>query len=952
MDRGRQAASDLFLAAARLSLGTPMDSSAPLPAGTVTFLFTDIEGSTGLWEREPDAMRLALARHDALLRAAIETNNGYVFKTVGDAFCAAFSTASDALDAALALQQSLRSIHLSTVAVASGVVLRVRVALHTGAAELREGDYFGPALNRVARLLAAAHGGQVLLSAVTQGLVQDELPPAASLKDLGSHRLRDLQRPEQVFQLLHPSLPADFPPLQSLDAMPNNLPQQVTSFIGREQEMAAVKQRLASARLVTLTGAGGSGKTRLSLQVAADVLDRYPDGVWLVELAPLSDPNRVLQTVATVLGVREEPDVPPIQALVRHLKPKRLLLTLDNCEHLLSACAELVATVLRHCPQATILASSREGLGIVGENLYRVPSLSLPDPEHLASGRADLLSSLTQYEAVRLFIDRATAVQPTFSVSDSNAPDVAEICHRLDGIPLAIELAAVRVRALPVEQIASRLDDRFRLLTGGSRTALPRQQTLRALIDWSHDLLSAPERILLRRLSVFAGGWALEAAEAVCRGDEIEAWEVLDLLTALVDKSLVLYEEPDTGEAGGGEARYRFLETVRQYSRERLLEAREVEAVRGRHLDFFLRLAEEAEPKLQGPEQVECLERLERELDNLRAALEWSEAAEGGTEAALRLVAATRWFWYLRYHRREGLQWLEQALARSTSEVTAVRAKALHEAALLSGPSGEPPEKGEAFYQESLAIYQKLGDQKGLALLPRGEEGVALAREVGDKAILAQQLLWMSLALRDQLDWKRMEAAAEESLALSQELGNTIHIAAGYRQLGRVAMHRGDYSRARACFSEDLTRTRLLGDVEGVAIALGNLADVAIQEEDYPRAQALCAERLALARKMGHQWHTVHTLERLVMVALAQQQAERAVRLFGAVQACRDSTGDAFGVQAWRVATGSPHVDEQSIAPARAILGEDAFEAVLQEGRAMSVEQAIAYALEEGESVR
>src|SRR5262245_42819181 len=615
--------------------GEPMDATTSLPTGTVTFLFTDIEGSTQLWEQHPDAMRLALARHDACLNAAIESNGGHVFKTVGDAFCAAFATAPDALDAALAAQQTLRALQPSAVATAAGLALKVRIALHTGAAEARGGDYFGPALNRIARLLAIGHGGQVLLSQTTADPVHEELPPHASLRPLGSHRLRDLQRPEQVYQLLHPELPADFPPLKSLDALPNNLPRQLTRFIGREQAIVEVKRLLASSALLTLTGSGGCGKSRLALQVGADLLEEYADSVWLVELAALSDPERVPQTVATALGVRELPGRPLIQTLIDSLCPKQLLLLLDNCEHLLSACTQLTERLLQACPQVRVLASSREALGLLGEQSYRVPSLSLPDPRQLPPWER-----LPEFEAVQLFTDRAVLSQASFAVTEANAAAVVAVCRRLDGIPLAIELAAARVKALPVEKLNERLDDMFRLLTGGSRTALPRQQTLRALIDWSYDLLSPPERALLRRLSVFAGGWTLEAAEAVCVGDGIEGWEVLDLLTSLVEKSLVLYEE------GEGEGRYRLLETVRQYARDRLLEAGESEAAREQHCDWFLALAEEAEPQLW--REVAWVERLEREHDNLRTALEWCAASS--PETGLRLAGALHWFWHIRGH--------------------------------------------------------------------------------------------------------------------------------------------------------------------------------------------------------------------------------------------------------------------------------------------------------------
>jgi class 3 adenylate cyclase len=493
-----------------------------LPTGTVTFLFTDIEGSTRLWETHPHGMRRALARHDALAADIVARHDGVLVKPrgEGDSLFCVFDRATDALTAACALQRALLAEPWHDYAKAEGerqktpavFSLRVRMALHTGEANQRDGDYYGPAINRCARLRAIGHGGQVLLSGVTFDLVRDHLPPRVTLEDRGQHGLKDLERrPEQVYQVRHPDLPAEFPPLKSQNNLPNNLPMQVTSFVGRDREMAEIKRHLVHSRLVTLTGSGGTGKTRLSLQVAADLLDAFRDGAWLVELAPLSEPNLVPQTAATALGVREEPGRAIAQTLIDYLRDKTLLLVLDNCEHVLDAAAQLTHAVLTGDSGVRILASSREALGIAGEQTYRVPSLSVPDPNQRPS-----LESLSQYVAVRLLIDRALLSQPAFTVTNNNAPAVAQICFRLDGIPLAIELAAARVKAMPVEKIAERLDDRFRLLTGGSRTALPRHQTLRASIDWSYDLLDEKEKVLLRRLSVFAGGWTLETAEKVC----------------------------------------------------------------------------------------------------------------------------------------------------------------------------------------------------------------------------------------------------------------------------------------------------------------------------------------------------------------------------------------------------------------------------------------------------
>ena len=484
---------------------------ANLPIGTVTLLFTDIEGSTGLWEKDAAWMSRALAAHDLLARHAVESCHGTVVKMTGDGMHAVFDDALDALAATLALQRAL-----ADPAATHGMALRVRCGLHMGVVERRDNDYFGNAVNRAARIMSVAHGGQMLLSRDVAACVREILPAAVSLLDLGKVRLKDLSTPEDVYQVVHPDLRQEFPALRSLEAVPNNLPQQATSFIGRETELAELRRLLAGTRLLTLTGSGGCGKTRLGLQLAAEALEQFPDGAWLVELAPLADPGLVPQTAATVLGLKEEPGKPIIQTLATHLKDKRALLLLDNCEHLLDGCAQLADTLLRQCPPVTLIASSREALGVGGEQAYRVPSLSLPDPKQLHTP-----ASVAPFEAVQLFIERALLVRSDFQVSEQNAATLASICHRLDGIPLAIELAAARVRSLSVKEINSKLDHRFRLLTGGSRVALPRQQTLRSLIDWSYDLLKGPEQLLLQRLSVFAGGWTLEAAERVCAGDSV-----------------------------------------------------------------------------------------------------------------------------------------------------------------------------------------------------------------------------------------------------------------------------------------------------------------------------------------------------------------------------------------------------------------------------------------------
>lgn len=564
-----------------------------LPTEMVTFLFTDIEGSTRLWEQFPEAMRQSLARHDALLSGAITRWNGVVFNTMGDGFCAAFSEAGNALGAALDIQRALR-----VEAWGATGPLRVRVALHIGPVEPRDGDYFGPTTNRADRLLDAGYGGQILLSEAMQEQVRAALPPDVTLCDLGEHRLKDLVRHERIFQVLAPDLPAEFPPLRSLDIQPNNLPPQRSSFVDRVSEMAEVRRLLTGSaasgnrqserepvtrlsengrgtRLLTLTGPGGCGKTRLALQAAADLLGAYPDGVWLVEFAEIADPDLVPQAVAQALNVRAEPGRAPLGTLTDFLYPKRLLLLLDTCEHLIAACAALANALLLSCPKLHILATSREALGIAGETAWRVPPLPLLDAQTVPT-----VENLQTSPAVQLFVERATEVQPDFALTAENAPAVARLCSRLDGLPLALELAAAQLDTLSVEPLAARLDASFSLPADRGVEMPPRQQTLAATLDWSYHLLSEPEQVLLRRLAVFAGSFTLEAVEAICTVETAGALcliavdDALILLLQLVDKSLVGVEEQ------GSEARYRLLETTRQYCLAKLAEAGETEALR------------------------------------------------------------------------------------------------------------------------------------------------------------------------------------------------------------------------------------------------------------------------------------------------------------------------------------------------------------------------------------
>jgi predicted ATPase/class 3 adenylate cyclase len=603
------------------------------PSGTVTFLFTDIEGSTQRWERYRERMASAVGRHDALMRAAIAAHDGDVFKTVGDAFCSAFATASDAAATAIDAQRALLAEDFSAI---DGLL--VRMALHTGTANERDGDYFGQAVNRVARLLAIGHGGQVLVSATTADLLQGEMPTGSSLRDLGARALKDLARPERVYQVVAPDLRTTFPELRSLDALPNNLPLQLTSFVGRERDVAEIEKLLQANRLVTLVGSGGAGKTRAAIEAGARVVDAIADGVWLVELAPISDPSLVTATIARVLDIRESTSSSPLETLVAHLKERHLLLILDNCEHVIDAVRSVAGAILRNCPEVRILATSRASLNIAGEHVSRLPSLAVPP-----AGKDTTAKAALPYGAVELFTDRAVAADARFALTDANARFVSEICQRLDGIPLAIELAAARVSVLSPRQLAQRLDERFRVLTGGDRSALPRHQTMRALIDWSYDLLGERERSLFRKLSIFASGFTLEGAGIVGGDETRDEIEALDLVSSLVDKSLVQAEP-------GEDSRYRMLESTRQYARERLSEHGEFDISANRHLAYVSELVKRAGEEYESSMSGVAVTRLVVELEDVRGALDWAVRQRDAAAAADLFLASRLWI-HLGLHR-------------------------------------------------------------------------------------------------------------------------------------------------------------------------------------------------------------------------------------------------------------------------------------------------------------
>jgi predicted ATPase/class 3 adenylate cyclase len=906
-----------------------------LPSGTVTFLFTDIEGSTQLWEKHPEAMQDALAKHDSILREAIELNGGTVIKTTGDGIHSVFEKAIDGVNAALSIQRALQEP-------ICGLTIKARMGLHSGEADVRAGDYHGQSLNRAARLMAAGHGGQVLLSSVTADLAREHLPADVSLLDLGEHRLKDLVRPEHIFQLLVPDLTSEFPPLATLDALPNNLPPQLTSFIGREREMQEVRRLLTSARLLTLIGPGGTGKTRLSLELAADRLSDFKDGAWLVELAPLSDPAYILPAITSVLGLHEVPGIPLIHIVIDYLRAKHLLLILDNCEHLVEASAQIADQLLHACSHLKIIASSREALGIDGETVYRVPSLSLPDQ----SSRA-----LMDFEATRLFIDRAAKAEPRFQLTDHNAASIAQICDRLDGIPLAIELAAARVKLFTPEQIAERLDDRFKLLTGGSRTALPRQQTLRALIDWSYQSLNGAEQRALRRLAVFSGGWTFEAAEAVA-GE----WDAMDGLLGLVNKSLVNVEEQN------GRSRYRFLETIRQYAMEKLLESGEAKDVRDRHLDYFLEsidLADEADQRIFGQEDTEWLDRMEVEHDNLRSALEW--AASNHPVKALRLAYVAGGFWVARDYNHEARKWCQLALERSGSlpGLEDVRAKVYGILGWSSIAIGEHKTGREAA-EAGVALARTVGDMRTIGRIlsvvalactflgefPAGEAAIQEAEAITRQNNYVGELS-MVLTTRAQItyfaygDVERAKRYLDEAVAIG--LGARLKWATTMSVFGiaRIAGMMGDVATARAKFLESAETARRVGNKRLMYSCYSELAHVLRENGGLEEPLGIYRDLLPKWKDLGHRAAVAHELECIAYILAKKDETVRAATILGAADHLRtliESSPTPMELAEY----------EKELSDLRGILSGLEFERAWEAGQKLSMEQAIDLAMQDG----
>jgi predicted ATPase/class 3 adenylate cyclase/DNA-binding CsgD family transcriptional regulator len=814
-----------------------LDVSGLLPTGTVTLLLADVEGSTRLWESQPKEMTAALARLNSVVSDVIAAHDGVrpVEQGEGDSFVAAFARASDALAAALEMQR------------APLAPIRLRIGLHTGEIQLRdEGNYAGPTINRTARLRDLGHGGQTLMSGATEAMVLDGLPSDAWLSDLGTHPLRDLPRPERVIQLCHPDLVNEFSPLRvPKAAIAQHLPVQLTSFVGRDKELAQVRELLNENRLLTLTGAGGAGKTRLAIQIASQLSGEFDDGVWCVDLAPITDPELVPVTVAHALGLPDQPGRSTMDTLTRFIAERQMLVVLDNCEHLLDASAALTTALLGAAAGLTLLATSREPIGVAGEVSWRVPSLSLAD------------------EAIELFTDRARRARPDFTVSSDNATTVGEICARLDGLPLAIELAAARVRALSPAEILDSLHDRFRLLTGGARTAVRRQQTLRASVDWSHALLTEPERVLFRRLAAFLGGFDFNAAQTVASGDEIERFQVLDLLTLLVDKSLVAADD------SRGRTRYRLLETVRQYALEKLGESGEADTVRARHRDHYTAMAALLDAPA-GSDHEQRLEQANIEIDNLRAAFAWSRE-NFAVERALALTSSLQPLWLARGRFREGLAWFDAALAdletRHLEVPPATRARAFSDRALVDASVGGVDILDHA--QQALAIARELDEP---ALLARAltacgfiadqtnnfksaqasfTEAIGLARALDDRWRLSQILALQALGGVAAGDPFVIRAAAEEGRDLADAIGDRFNSRVCRFCLGGAEMINGHLASALRQFGEVAAEAKAAHDEFWSTIGLGSQSFIFAQQGDDDAARAAAAATLKAGTELS-----------------------------------------------------------------------------------------------------
>jgi predicted ATPase/class 3 adenylate cyclase len=939
------------------------------PVGTVTFLFTDLEGSTRLWESDPSGAGAAIARHERLLRRVVGERSGVVVKGTGDGVLAVFSSANDALAAAVAIQ----------IEVERDATVRSRIALHTGEAEFRDGDYYGVALNRCQRVMSIGHGGQILLTLATEEVLTQPLPGGVVLVELGRHRLRDVADPMSLFQVTHPQLMSEFPPLRTSVTFAHNLPAPLTDFVGRERELIDGARAVRGSRLTTFTGIGGGGKSRLGLQVATVLVDEFPGGVWLIELASVADPSLVPRSIAQVLGIPEEPGRDLLGAVGLRLGQAPALLLLDNCEHLVESAASAVDHLLRVAPGLRVLATSRERLGVPGETVYVVPPMSVPEGDDASSAAAAM-----EHDAVRLFVKRAALADPGFVLTDQNSAVVSRVCRLVDGIPLAIELAAGRVGSLSVSEVAARLESHFGLLAGGSRTVDHRHQTMLAALDWSYQLLSPAEREVLAQLATFRGSFELAQVEAICHVEDPAG--VLGAVVGLVDKSLLIHD-PATG-------RYRLLEPVRRYAGDKLAESGQTQAVALNHALFFADLIEKA-ADAEAVDQAAHLNSLEQEHDNLRAALRWSlDAADG--DLALRIGSAAWDFWKLRGHLSEGLAWLERGLEASRGAPPAVRARALRGAGDLAAGQGDTT-RARRYLEQSLQLAEELGDDTAaaesltrLAALPHREgdlvgatrlfeEALERARVAGDPSRVGHILASLALLSEDQGLSDRAERYAAEALSTRRPTDDVYVVTDALLALGEISINRGDWQAARGSLEKALQEARRAGFPDVIGWATAYLGKMALGEGQIQEGERLLSEGLAMFQRLGLPVAAAWAMRHLGRAALELGDATRADALLrGALQislaqvrpdvplvlqaiaelevrrgrwdrgavlsAAAEATRNRMGLKlpAREQAAALAALDEAS-----AHLGGDDFHRLSAEGAAMTIEQAGARAAEQ-----
>jgi len=822
-----------------------------IPSGSVVFLFTDIEGSTKLAQEIPDAYPIIHKQHDDILKEVIKDNEGHIFKIIGDSFCVSFANVKKAVTASVEIQKRLMTEQSGEFRI------KVRMGIHLGEAEFLNNDYVGyVTLSRSQRIMSTAHGGQILLTQEVFDSLKDETELNVSFKDFGKRKLKDIILPEHIYQLVSDGLPSEFPPLKSLDARQNNIPTSITHFIGRDKEINEILKLLPKSRMITLIGAGGTGKTRLALRIGSELIDEFDNGVWITELSPITNPDSVVKEISNILNLKEEADQDIFDTLKEFLKSKKILLILDNCEHLLDIVAQTTDSLLKSCMNLKIIATSRGSLNIHGETVYRVPPMSMPE-----NVKQESFETLSGYESVKLFLDRAVSINANFKLTSDNIYNVAELCKKLDGIPLAIELAAKRVNVLPVDKILARLDDRFKLLTSGSSTALPRQKTLRAMIDWSYDMLNQNEQLLLQRLSVFMGGWTLEAAEVICSDEEIDEFEVLDMMNSLLDKSLILYSEDK------GRGRYGILESIKYYALEKLANKTEIYH---KHLEYFLELSSFSEQKGKGLDQLGWLKMMETERDNIRSNIAYAEKEK--SEIAVKLVINTFDFWFYRGYFREGLETSLNILENVKTDDPKQRADLLYRIAFFCYSLGKFSELGK-YSNEALELYRSIDDKEGIlnslniiglkyyteldnAEAARiNEEALKISNEINSAEGKAKSLYNLSFPIGNLGDVDKSILLKEEALKIARYLRNEHLTAQVLLSLSiSISLRKGDIKKAALLSEQSLALSRSLDDLYLISVNLVHLASLKLYFEDknYDEAEYILLEAFKISKDYGY----------------------------------------------------------------------------------------------------